>query len=281
MPNLSKLVNQWRIWINRNKSFETKELDELENHLLEEIDYLTEKDGLSEEEAFGKAVIEMGKRENLDKEFTKVRGYVRPMSWIQKNSISIILSLLVIISFLIADGIYAVNHVTVKRLQLYDTFVPKADIPEYLYFLLLKKEPISIKPIYIAIGKEKNHSLDSSTSTTFFMGAPFIKDKFILDTNLSFIYNMDDVEDYYLFTSERKNIEKAIIDVLKVNSLFSNQNDYSLVSIRPAKSIDGEKEDMTLFISTNIFKGKPIHLWDLLFQNLSTINLKGVTSAKP
>lgn len=270
MPTINQLVGQWRGWINRSKSFDGKELDELENHLLEEIDYLTEKDGLSEEEAFAKAVIEMGKRENLDKEFTKVRGYVRPISWIQKNSTSIILSLLVIISFLIADGIYAVNHVTVKRLQLYDTFVPKADIPEYLYFLWLKKEPISIKPIFIAIGKETNHSLDSSTSATFFMGAPFIKDKFILDTNLSFIYNMDDVEDYYLFTSERKNIEKAIIDVLKFNSLFSNQNDYSLVSIRPAKSIDGEKEDMTLFISTNIFNGKPIHLWDVLFQYFST-----------
>jgi hypothetical protein len=74
MPTINQLVGQWRGWINRSKSFDGKELDELENHLLEEIDYLTEKDGFTEEEAFGKAVIEMGKRENLDQEFTKVRG---------------------------------------------------------------------------------------------------------------------------------------------------------------------------------------------------------------
>ena len=74
MPTINQLVSRWRGWINRSKSFDCIELDELENHLLEEIDYLTEKDGLTEDEAFTKAVIEMGKRENLDKEFTKVRG---------------------------------------------------------------------------------------------------------------------------------------------------------------------------------------------------------------
>jgi hypothetical protein len=46
MPTINQLVGQWRKWINRSKSFDGKELDELENHLLEEIDYLTEKDGL-------------------------------------------------------------------------------------------------------------------------------------------------------------------------------------------------------------------------------------------
>jgi hypothetical protein len=269
MPTINQLVSQWRKWINRSKSFDGKELDELENHLLEEIDYLTEKDGLSEDEAFTKAVIEMGKRENLDQEFTKVRGYVRPLSWIQKNSISMILILLMIVTFLIADGIYASNHVIVKRLQLYDTTVPNEEIPKNLYLLGTKKDPMLIGPIYISIGKEINHPLDRSTSTTFFMGAPFIKDQFILDTNLSFIYSMDDAKDYYLFTPERKRIEEAIIDILGSHSiLLSNQNDYSLVSIRPAKSIDGKKEEMILQISTIIFSGKPIHLWDVLFQHL-------------
>jgi len=271
MSTINQLVGQWRKWINRSKSFDGKELDELENHLLEEIDYLTEKDGLSEEEAFAKAVIEMGKRENLDQEFTKVRGYVRPVSWIQKNSLTIITTLLLVVAFLIADGLYASNHVIVKRLQLYDTTVPNAEIPKNLNLLGTKNDPMLIGPIYIAIGKEINHSFDRSTSTTFFMGVPFIKDKFILDTNLSFIYSLDDTEDYYLFSPERKRIEKAIIDILGDSFLLSNQNDYSLVSIRPAKSIDGKKEEMILQISTIIYSGKPIHLWDVLFQYLQKL----------
>lgn len=75
MPVISNLIKQWRCWINRSRSFEEKELDELESHLLEDIDHLVEKEGISEEEAFNKAVIDMGIRENLDQEFTKVRGF--------------------------------------------------------------------------------------------------------------------------------------------------------------------------------------------------------------
>lgn len=75
MPTINKLTKHWRRWINRSKSFESKVLDELESHLLEEIDNLVEKDGISEEEAFNKAVIDMGNRENLDQKFTKVRGF--------------------------------------------------------------------------------------------------------------------------------------------------------------------------------------------------------------
>lgn len=75
MSTINKLTNHWRRWINRSRAFESKEVDELENHLLEEIDSLVEKDGISEEEAFNKAVIEMGNRESLDQEFAKVRRF--------------------------------------------------------------------------------------------------------------------------------------------------------------------------------------------------------------
>lgn len=75
MPVINNLVKQWRCWINRSRSFEEKELDELESHLLEDIDHLVEQEGISEEEAFNKAVIDMGIRENLDQEFNKVRGF--------------------------------------------------------------------------------------------------------------------------------------------------------------------------------------------------------------
>ena len=111
MQNLSKLVSQWRIWINRNKSFESKELDELENHLLEEIDYLTEKDGLSEEEAFQKVVSVMGGREALDKEFVKTKPVgPKAVHWVKTHSLQIYASLLLLIVFLVSDLVYSSFH---------------------------------------------------------------------------------------------------------------------------------------------------------------------------
>jgi murein DD-endopeptidase MepM/ murein hydrolase activator NlpD len=50
-----------------------KELDEMEDHLIEEIDYLVKQENLTEEEAFHKAVKEIGKREELSNAVTIVK----------------------------------------------------------------------------------------------------------------------------------------------------------------------------------------------------------------
>jgi hypothetical protein len=84
MLSKDKLINQWKKWINRNKTFNKDEIHELETHLIDEIDYLTEKEGLTEQDAFYKAVEGIGEREELDVEFNKVKPIPRRyINWIK------------------------------------------------------------------------------------------------------------------------------------------------------------------------------------------------------
>jgi hypothetical protein len=97
MQSLTKLISSWRKWLNRNQTFQKKELDELEDHLMEEIDYLVKRENLTEEEAFHKAMMDVGKRAVLDKDFLKVKSSpFKILHWIRMNSWSIGVSLLIL-----------------------------------------------------------------------------------------------------------------------------------------------------------------------------------------
>jgi hypothetical protein len=73
MLTLEKRIQQWKKWINRNKNFTTEELEELENHLREEILYLTEHDKVPDQKAFDQALDILGEKGLLDEEFGKIR----------------------------------------------------------------------------------------------------------------------------------------------------------------------------------------------------------------
>jgi murein DD-endopeptidase MepM/ murein hydrolase activator NlpD len=66
MPNPRSLVPMWRKWMNSKNVFHKKELDEMEDHLIEEIEYLMKHENLNEEEAFHKAVDSIGKKSDLE-----------------------------------------------------------------------------------------------------------------------------------------------------------------------------------------------------------------------
>jgi murein DD-endopeptidase MepM/ murein hydrolase activator NlpD len=59
--------------MNWEKSFNKGDLNEMEDHLIEEIDYLVKQENLSEEEAFHKAVEEIGKRKELSEAVTIIK----------------------------------------------------------------------------------------------------------------------------------------------------------------------------------------------------------------
>jgi len=108
MQSLTKLISSWRKWINRNQTFQKKEMDEMEDHLIEEIDYLVQRENLSEEEAFHKATIDMGKRNELDQEFVKIKPlYGKVGYWSKIHTWNIIFALVVIILVLFSDLIYS------------------------------------------------------------------------------------------------------------------------------------------------------------------------------
>jgi len=113
MSTIRKLISSWRQWINRNQTFHNKELDEMEDHLIEEIDYLVKRENLSEEEAFHKAMLEMGKREVLDKDFRKTKTFsiLNINYWIHSKIWTILLCLILGFSFIIADLVYSKNHI--------------------------------------------------------------------------------------------------------------------------------------------------------------------------
>lgn len=73
MPELEQLIAEWRASMNASSHASRETLDELENHLREEVEKLL-RSGLSETEAFQRAVAKLGSPATLAGEFEKLRG---------------------------------------------------------------------------------------------------------------------------------------------------------------------------------------------------------------
>jgi hypothetical protein len=112
MLTLDKLLTKWKLWINRDHTFQADELKELQSHLMEEINFLVNREGLSEEEAFHKAVRLVGEREGLDQEYKKINK--KPFHglniWTQNHVWQLLICLLLILVFSTSDLIFALNH---------------------------------------------------------------------------------------------------------------------------------------------------------------------------
>jgi len=98
MPSLNNLLTKWKLWINRDHTFQADELKELQSHLMEEINYLVHREGLNEEEAFHKAVSLVGEREGLDQEYVKDKSAPNKMiHWVKVNSWSVSATILMLV----------------------------------------------------------------------------------------------------------------------------------------------------------------------------------------
>ena len=73
MFDLSESTADWLGDLRQSEAFEETDLEELENHLRDEIEQLMEK-GLSEKEAFWVATSRAGTREELPREYAKVNS---------------------------------------------------------------------------------------------------------------------------------------------------------------------------------------------------------------
>jgi hypothetical protein len=87
-------------------------MNELESHLLDEIDYIKDHDGLSEEQAFQKAVQLIGQRESLDKEYDKNHGFTYPkfVFWFRNHTLQLFVASLLVIIFLVVDFQFSQSH---------------------------------------------------------------------------------------------------------------------------------------------------------------------------
>jgi len=71
MFDMNEQIKKWRCDLAQKKTLEKSDIDELENHLREEIERLTESE-LTEEEAFMVAAHRLGHSDSLSEEFAKV-----------------------------------------------------------------------------------------------------------------------------------------------------------------------------------------------------------------
>lgn len=77
MFDLNEQIKKWRSQLEVNEAYQKSDIEELESHLLDEIDQLIPKD-LNEEEAFWIAAHRIGKLKDLNQEFYKVN---RDLIW--------------------------------------------------------------------------------------------------------------------------------------------------------------------------------------------------------
>jgi len=73
MFDLKVQLEKWRLQLASNEAYQESDIDELETHLMEEVDNLKTKD-LSEEEAFLLASNRVGSTDTLNQEFKKINS---------------------------------------------------------------------------------------------------------------------------------------------------------------------------------------------------------------
>ncbi len=110
MQSTEDRVNLWEQWMNRRKLFSRKELDEMKDHLLEEIDYLMTHEGLSEQDAFHKSVDIIGMKKELIEEESKVKKESIKRKW------QVSISCLVALCF-VGLSVFAIQYAFQKRSQ--------------------------------------------------------------------------------------------------------------------------------------------------------------------
>lgn len=95
MSALNRQIRFWRWQLYFKGAFTTDDIDELESHLRDEIDYLLRL-GISEEEAFKQAVQRLGDADFLKAEYMKVNFFI---AWGKRALLSMALVLSIFILF--------------------------------------------------------------------------------------------------------------------------------------------------------------------------------------
>jgi len=132
MPSLKDLISDWRNTMTATGRVSGETLDELENHLRENVDQLV-RSGMSEPEAFERAVRELGGARTLAAEFQKLDELAEldPWSWWPVKAVIVVAGALVLAVLLIAparfgsgrSGLLLVTHVFTVTLGYTGTFL--------------------------------------------------------------------------------------------------------------------------------------------------------------
>lgn len=162
MFQLKESIESWKQKLSDSNSFTNSDIEELESHLLEEVDLLKEKE-LTDEEAFYVASSRLGSIELLSSEFTKINTrsiYLKRVAWLIGGYILIIFiqQLITTFSLLSTIYLYTINRpyqyqypylallicVIISTVFLYFLFIPKYQLlskiqSSFNYLFVFKK----------------------------------------------------------------------------------------------------------------------------------------------
>jgi hypothetical protein len=272
MQSIQPLLNLWRKWFNRNKLFKADEMNELESHLLDEIDYIKEHDKLSEEQAFQKAVQHIGQMESLDKEYDKNHGFTYPkfVFWFRNHTLQLFIASLLVIVFLIGDFQFSQSHT--MNIKLNEEYLDKTLHPiftinpdnsfkiNYTSLSGTKNETIQWKvnqgnqsgiressPLYLApisiFEKDYLIVLDDQKQLWMEESEIFTSDshRFILETNTDWM----NWKSIYRGEIKKRRIPLSTINLFPNNSILSDQTS-TLIS---SEAIFPNPLDLDIFLS--------------------------------
>lgn len=143
MFRLKDSIENWKQKLSLSNSFTNSDIEELESHLLEEIDTLKRKE-LTEEEAFFVATNRLGSVELLSSEFTKINInsiYLKRVVWLLGGYllISFIQQIINSISLISTNYIYSIDSFNIYKYPYLSLIISTIVSIIFLYFLFIPK----------------------------------------------------------------------------------------------------------------------------------------------
>ncbi len=143
MFRLKDSIDNWKQKLSNSNSFTNSDIEELESHLLEEIDILKKKE-LTEEEAFYIASSRLGSVELLSSEFSKINTksiYLKRVAWLLGGYIliSFIQQLIAAFSIFLTSYIDTINTFDTDTLFYFNLVISIIISIIFLYFLLIPR----------------------------------------------------------------------------------------------------------------------------------------------
>lgn len=149
MFRLKDSIEIWKQKLSSSNSFTNSDIEELESHLLDEIDILKEKE-LTEEEAFYVASNRLGSVELLSSEFTKINTksiYLKRVVWLLGGYIliSFIQQLISTFSLFSTNYIYTINTFYAIKFPYLSLIISIIISIIFLHFLFIPKYKLLLK----------------------------------------------------------------------------------------------------------------------------------------
>lgn len=197
MFDLNKNILNWKNTLKSNDSFTNENIDELENHLIEQIENL-KVSGLNDEESFWVAQKRIGSLKTLVPEYEKVNNLnivKKKIFWMLTGIVMMILYIFVVTS--LSNGLQSLSLI----------FDLNLIIVTYIDFLLKEILFITLASLLIWVLVVKN----SNFLETFINKVSYLFDRSIFSKVILFMFTISFITFFYFTFYYRSNLNISII----------------------------------------------------------------------